>query len=89
MASLFPLRGIVCPPPLVTAGAGIIAMLNGHYIRGSAGTMAELGPSRIQPTLDLNRDFLIGAGQNLNWWQTPSDGCYWSSESCSPQKAAK
>jgi hypothetical protein len=64
-------------------------MLNCQYSRGSVGATPEHGPSGIQPTLDLNRDHLIGAGQNPNWLQTPGDGCFWLSKSFSRQKVAK
>jgi hypothetical protein len=86
MASLFPLHGFICPPRLSTAGAEIVVMLN---IRGSVVATPEHGPSRIQPALDLNRDFLIGAGQKPDRLQTPGDGRSWSSKSCSHPKAAQ
>jgi hypothetical protein len=89
MASLLPLRGFICPPRLFTAGAGIIVMLNCQYTRGSVGTTPEPGSSGIQPTLNLNRDHLMGAGQNPNWMQTPVDGCSRLSKSCARQEDAK
>jgi hypothetical protein len=89
MASLFPLRGFTCPPRLSTAEAGVVVMLNGQHARGSVSVMPGHGPSGIQPTLELNRDYLMGAGQNPNQAQAPGDGCSWLSESCSQQEAAK
>jgi hypothetical protein len=85
MASLFPLRGFICPPWLSMAGAEIFVLLNYHHTRGSVGTTPEHGPSGIQPTLNLNHDHLIGAGQSPNWMQTPDDGCSWLSKSCARQ----
>jgi hypothetical protein len=64
-------------------------MLNCHYTRGSVGATTAHGPSGIQPTLDLNRDYPFGAGQNPNWAQTPGDGCSWWSKACTPQESAK
>jgi hypothetical protein len=89
MASLFPLRGNVCPPRRSTAGAEIVVMLNCQNIRGSVSSVPEPGLSGIQPTLELNRDFQIGAGQNPNWLQTPGNGCSWLSKSDSQPEAAK
>jgi hypothetical protein len=71
------------------AGGEIIVMLNCHHTRGSVGPTPEHGPSRIQPTLNLNRDHLIGAGQNPNWMQTPVEGCLRLSKSCAWQEDAK
>jgi hypothetical protein len=71
------------------AGAEIIVLLNCHRNRGSAGTTPVHGPSGIQPTLNLNRDHLMGAGQSLNWMQTPVDGCSRSGKSCAWQEDAK
>jgi hypothetical protein len=89
MASLLPLRVLIYPPRLSADEAEIVVMLNCQNTSGSASATPEHGPSRIQLTLDLNRDDLIGAGQNLNQVQTPVGGCSWPGKSCSRQNAAK
>jgi hypothetical protein len=89
MASLLQLRVFICPPRRFTAGAEIFVLLNYHHTRGSAGTTPVHGPSGIQPTLNLNCDHLIGAGQNPSWMQTPVDGCSRLSKSCAQQEDAK
>jgi len=43
-------------------------MLNYQNARGSVGATPEQGPSGIQLTLDLNRDYLIGG------WTQPELG---------------
>ena len=50
------------------AGAGIVAMLNYQNARSPVGAAQEYGPSGIQLTLDLNRDYLIGG------WTKPELG---------------
>jgi hypothetical protein len=88
MASLYHYERYL-PVLAVHNRSGIVMMLNYQNTRGFVGTAPEPGPSGIQPTLDLNRDCLIGAGQNPNRVQTPGDGWSWSSKSCSHQEVAK
>ena len=68
MASLPLLRIFICLLWLFTAGAGIVAMLNYQNARSPVGAAQEYGPSGIQLTLDLNRDYLIGG------WRKPELG---------------
>jgi hypothetical protein len=89
MACLSPLRGFICQPRLFTTGAGIVMMLNHQTTRRSVSATPERWLSGIQPTLDLNRDHLIGTGQNPNRVQIPGNGCSRLSNSCSPQELAK
>jgi hypothetical protein len=64
-------------------------MLNCQNTRSSVVAMPEHRPSGIQLALDLNRDYLISAGQNPNRVQTPGDGRSWLSKACSHQEVAK